>query len=42
MSRNLLFTLLDLALIQVGIRLSYLARFGNELFLHRSAWQPYF
>lgn len=34
--------LLDLAFIQVGILLSYLARFGNELFLHRNAWEPYF
>jgi len=34
--------LLDLALIQVGILISYLARFGNELFLHRRAWGALF
>jgi len=34
--------LLDLALIQVGILLSYLVRFGDELFLYRNAWEPYF
>jgi len=33
---------LNLALIQVGILLSYLARFGDELFLYRNAWEPYF
>lgn len=33
--------LLALALIQVGILLSYLARFRNELFLYRNAWVIY-
>jgi len=30
--------LLDLALIQVGILISYLAKFGDELPLHRNVW----
>jgi len=34
--------LLDLALIQVGILISYLARFGTELLQHGEAWEPYF
>jgi len=34
--------LISPALIQVGILFFYLARFGDELFLHRNAWEPYF
>jgi len=33
--------LLNLALIQVGFLLSYLARFGSGLLQHSEAWGPY-